>query len=149
MDWWCANTLDLIQEALNWFHYYHKIFVKTRVRVNNIFLPWHHSLIHYIASIILFGSPNGLCSSIIELKHIKVVKKPWHCSSQYHVLLQMLTIDEWQDKLAAWSVFVQEGMMQGTTLAYTAMVLQGKCPHLCPPLKRMINRMTTGLLQDL
>lgn len=23
-----------------------------------------------------FGAPNGLCSSITELKHIKVVKKP-------------------------------------------------------------------------
>ena len=44
----------------------------------------------------------------------------------------MLTINKWQDKLAAaWSVFKHKGMMLGTTLAYTAMVLQGDHP---PPL---------------
>ena len=43
----------------------------------------------------------------------------------------MLTINEQQDKLAAArSVFVQEKMMQGTTLAYTTMILQGD--HLQP-----------------
>ena len=44
----------------------------------------------------------------------------------------MLTINKGQDKLsAAQSIFTQAGMMQGTTLVYTAMVLQGNCP---PPL---------------
>ena len=44
----------------------------------------------------------------------------------------MLTINEWQDKLAAtWSVFAHKGMMQGTTQAYTTMVLRGDHP---PPL---------------
>lgn len=128
----CADTLDLIQEALDRFHRYREIFVETGVKVNNISLPRQHSLVHYIPSIILFGSPNGLCSSITESKHIKAVKKPWRRSSRYRALLQMLTINERQDKLAAArSVFSQEGMMQGTTLAYTAMVLRGDCP---PPL---------------
>ena len=94
----CADTLGQIQEALDQFRHHH-------------------------TSIILFGSPNGLCLSIMELEHIKDIKKPWHHSSQYLALLQ-LTINEWQDKLAtARSAFVQEGMMQGTTLAYVAMVL--------------------------
>ena len=125
----CANTntLDLIKEALNWFHHYHEIFVKTGIRVNNISLPQQHSLVHYIASIILFRSPNGLCSSIMESKHIKAVKKSWHHSSQYHALLKMLTINEQQDKLAAaQSVFTHKGMMQGTTLAYVTIF-----PTLC------------------
>ena len=128
----CADTLDLILEALNRFHHYREIFVKTGVRVDNISLPQQHSLLHYITSIILFGSPNGLCSSITESKHIKAVKKPWRRSSRYRALLQMLTINERQDKLAAArSVFAHKGMMQGTTQAYTAMVLRGNHP---PPL---------------
>ena len=128
----CADTLDLIKEALDRFHHYREIFVKTGVRVDNISLPRQHSLVHYIASIILFRSPNGLCSSITESKHIKAVKKPWCHSSRYRALLQMLTINEWQDKLAAArSVFKHKGMMLGTTLAYTAMVLRGDHP---PPL---------------
>ena len=128
----CTDTLDRISDALNHFHHYRKVFIETNVRIDNISLPQQHSLIHYLNSIILFGSPNGLCSSIMELKHIKAVKKPWHHSSCYHALLQMLVINEWQDKLMAmWSVFTQKGMLQGTTLAYTTMMLCGDRP---PPL---------------
>ena len=133
----CANTLDQISDALNCFHHYHKVFIETSVGIDNISLPWQHSLIHYLNSIILFGSPNGLCSSIMESKHIKAVKKPWHHSSCYHALLQMLVINKWKDKLMViWSVFTQKGMLQGTTLqgttlAYTTMMLHGDC---LPPL---------------
>ena len=122
----CADILDLIKEALDQFHHYCEIFIKTGVRVDNISLLWQHSLIYYITSIILFGSPNRLCLSIMESKHIKAVKNPWCHSSHYHALLQILTINEQQDKLAAaHSVFKHKGMMQGSTLAYTAMVLWG------------------------
>ncbi|KAH9037571.1 hypothetical protein EDB84DRAFT_1249514, partial [Lactarius hengduanensis] len=38
----------------------------------------------------LFGSPNGLCSSITESKHIRAVKEPWRRSNRYHALTQML-----------------------------------------------------------
>lgn len=54
-----------------------------------------HSLKHHcIPSIILFSSPNELCSSMTESKHIKVVKAvkaPWRRSSRYKALLQVLT----------------------------------------------------------
>ena len=86
---------------------------------------------HYVNSIILFGSPNGLCSSITELKHIKAVKKPWHWSSWYQALPQMLLTNVCQDKLTvAQSVFTQKGMMQGSTLVYMTLVLHGKHPLL-------------------
>ena len=128
----CTNTLDQISDALDCFHHYRKVFIETSVRIDNISLPWQHSLIRYLDSIILFGSPNGLCSSITESKHIKAVKKPWRRSSRYRALLQMLVINKRQDKLMAiWSVFTQKGMLQGTTLAYTTMMLRGDRP---PPL---------------
>ena len=122
----CAYILNQITEALDHFHNYHKIFIETGVRINNISLPRQHSLVHYINSIILFGSSNSLCSSITELKHIKAVKKPW-CWSQ------MLLTNVHQDKLAAaWSVFTQKGMMQGSTLVYMMLVMHGKYPLPLP-----------------
>ena len=54
-------------------------------------LPRQHALVsHYYTLIKLFGSPNGLCSSITESEHIKSVKEPWHCSSRFKALVQML-----------------------------------------------------------
>lgn len=109
---------------------------RTGVRVDTISLPRQHSLMHYIDSIILFGSPNGLCSSITESKHIKAVKKPWRRSSRFDALPQMLLTNTRLDKLtAAKSVFTHRGMMQGSTLAYTILSLRGELP---PPLPTII-----------
>ncbi|KAF9538821.1 hypothetical protein CPC08DRAFT_738828 [Agrocybe pediades] len=44
----------------------------------------------FSSSIPLFGSPNGLCSSITESKHIKAVKEPWRRSNRFNALSQML-----------------------------------------------------------
>ena len=45
----------------------------------------------------------------------------------------MLTVNKQQNKLsAAQSIFTQAGMMQGTTLVYTTMVLRGDCPLPLP-----------------
>ncbi|KAF8200520.1 hypothetical protein K438DRAFT_1822115 [Mycena galopus ATCC 62051] len=65
-----SDTLVEIKAALDRFHTHRDIFVQTGVRVD-ISLPRQHSLLHYLPSIRLFGSPNGLCSSITESKHIK------------------------------------------------------------------------------
>ena len=56
------------------------IFIKARVR-DSISLPCQHALSHYYYLIHLFGSPNGLCSSITESKHIKAMKEPWRRSN--------------------------------------------------------------------
>jgi len=89
-----------------------------------------HSLLHYLHSIHLFGSPNGLCSSITESKHIKAVKEPWRRSSHYNALVQMLRTLCRLDKLAAaWRAFAELGMMDGTTASYTAMIHAGGEPQ--------------------
>ena len=95
-----------------------------------ISLPRQHSLLHYIRSIQLFGSPNGLCSSITESKHIKAIKEPWRRSSHYNALVQMLRTICRLDKLgAAWRAFAEHGMMDGTTASYTAMIHAGGEPQ--------------------
>ncbi|KAJ7874543.1 hypothetical protein B0H14DRAFT_3083419 [Mycena olivaceomarginata] len=87
---------------------------------DDISLPRQHALVHYVPSIKLFGSPNGLCSSITESKHIKAVKEPWRRSSRYKALPQMLRDNE----------FASARMMTGTTSSYTAMVLAGYQPQV-------------------
>ncbi|KDQ60528.1 hypothetical protein JAAARDRAFT_191902 [Jaapia argillacea MUCL 33604] len=71
-----TDTLMELDTALARFHKHRTIFIETGV-CTDILLPWQHSLKHYSRSIRLFGSPNGLCSSRTELKHIKAVKEPW------------------------------------------------------------------------
>ncbi|KAG2040104.1 hypothetical protein BDR03DRAFT_1034319 [Suillus americanus] len=86
--------------------------------VTTFSLPRQHSMVHYIHCIRLFGAPNGLCSLIMELKHIKAVKEPWRRSSRYNALGQMLLTNQHLDKLMASHVdFCTCGMLAGTCLS--------------------------------
>lgn len=126
-----SDTMIEMGAALARFHVHRDIFIQTGVRVD-ISLPRQHSLIHYLPSIRLFGSPNGLCSSITESKHIKAVKEPWRRSSRYKALIQMLRTLCRLDKMAALrGIFAIQGMMAGSSSSYAAMVLRGEEPQ--PP----------------
>lgn len=125
-----SDDLDELEAALARFHEYREVFVGTAgVSGEKISLPRQHSLKHYLRSIQRFGSPNGLCSSITESKHIKAVKEPWRRSNHYNALKQMLVTISRLDKLSsAVQVFTQVGMMEGTTLSYMAMINRGELP---------------------
>ena len=69
-------ALQHFQSCVEKFHALWNIFIESGVRTP-ISLPCQHALNHYFYAIQLFGSPNGLCSSITESKHIKAVKEPW------------------------------------------------------------------------
>ncbi|KAH9990721.1 hypothetical protein BJV77DRAFT_1060934 [Russula vinacea] len=96
----CLAALRSMGLALNQFHAKRVIFTEHSVRVN-FNLPRQHSLIHYRRNIQLFGSPNGLCSSITESKHIRSVKELWRRSSHFKALGQMLLTNQCLDKLSA------------------------------------------------
>jgi hypothetical protein len=122
------NGQDLtdMEHALERFHKYRKVFIKEGVFDDVISLPRQHSLVHYVCNICLFGAPNGLCLSITESKHIDAVKKPWRRLSRYMALSQMLITNQRMEKMAAARVyFEQHGMLDGTTLSYTARKLLG------------------------
>ncbi|KAF5379427.1 hypothetical protein D9615_006625 [Tricholomella constricta] len=122
-------TLQQLEQALDRFHHHRNIFIRSGVRVD-ISLPRQHSLMHYVPSIRLYGSPNGLCSSITESKHIKAVKEPWRRSNRYNALVQMLrTISRLEKLTAARREFTKWGMMVGSTSSYTMMVLEGGAPE--------------------
>lgn len=106
------STLQKLQSSLADFHEHCEIFVKTGVQSKNTWPIRQHSMVHYIHSIQSFGSPNGLCSSITESKHIKAVKKPWRRSNRYNALKQMLVINSRSDKLrSAYNRFKSLGML--------------------------------------
>lgn len=122
------SGLDEIDRALAAFHRHRQVFIDLGVR-EDISLPRQHSLMHYRRSIELFGSPNGLCSSITESKHIKAVKEPWRRSSRYHALMQMVQTISRLDRMAALRAHLRDHwMLDGTTLSYTAMILDGGEP---------------------
>jgi hypothetical protein len=94
------------------------IFKEAGVRPGGFALSRQHSLIHYFSLIRAFGAPNGLCSSIMESKHIKAVKEPWRRSNHYEALGQMLLTNQCLDKLAAAHIdFTHCGMLDGTVLS--------------------------------
>ncbi|KAF6759278.1 hypothetical protein DFP72DRAFT_1031991 [Ephemerocybe angulata] len=116
-----SEDLDNLDFALRRFHRHRQIFIDAGVRTD-ISLPRQHALKHYRRGIELFGSPNGLCSSITESKHIKAVKEPWRRSNRYHALLQMLQTLSRMDKLETMRRdLAAQGKMEGSTSWYTQM----------------------------
>jgi hypothetical protein len=126
-----GEDLMELQVILDRFYFHHAVFIDTAgVTGENISLPRQHSLMHYICSIMLFGSPNGLCSSITESKHIKAVKEPWQRSSHFKALNQMLLTNSRMDKLSTASrAHTELSMMDGTMSSYTKMILRGEQPQ--------------------
>ena len=110
-DFHTEETLADLENALQEFHLYREVFVEYGIRIG-FSLPRQHSLKHYYNLIWSFGSPNGLCSSITESRHITAVKKPWRRSSHFEALSQMLVTNQRLDKLAASRVdFSSRGML--------------------------------------
>lgn len=111
------ETLSQIEESLERFTEHREFFRTSGVRSEGFSLPRQHSCTHYVDRIWEFASPNGLCSSITESKHIKAVKEPWRRSSRYEALEQMLMTNQRLDKLAAARVdFSERGMLEGSCL---------------------------------
>jgi hypothetical protein len=124
--------LDQYCRELARFHELRTIFVETGVR-QSVELPRQHSLMHYADGIELFGSPNGVCSSITESKHIKAIKEPWRRSSRCNALYQMLRTIAQLEKLAAIrTVFKNRGMLVGSVSEYVRACNAGIPPPIRP-----------------
>ena len=97
------DSLKQLDIALRQFHEARQVFLGMVCAddPSAFSLPRQHAMVHYHAHIENFGSPNGLCSSITESKHITAVKHPWRRSNKHRALPQMLRSNERLDKLAA------------------------------------------------
>ena len=112
------TTLEQMDNALARFHQDRVVFQTLGIRKDSgLSLPCQHSLVHYKETIQLFGSPNGLCSSITESMHIRAVKKPWRHTNKFRPLGQMLVINQRLGKVAALRSFLEKhGLLGGPLL---------------------------------
>jgi hypothetical protein len=114
-----TETLLEMEACLSRFHQYRTVFQAAGIRGSGFDLPRQHSLVHYVRAIFLYGSPNGLCSSITESKHIDAVKRPWRRSRRYKALLAMLVTNTRMSKIAAArSEFGRKGMLTMTLMEH-------------------------------
>ncbi|EIW51958.1 uncharacterized protein TRAVEDRAFT_40766 [Trametes versicolor FP-101664 SS1] len=112
-------SLRAMDELLEKFHQLRTVFEEVGIRPDGFALPRQHALVHYVRSIQLFGSPNGLCSSITESRHISAVKKPWRDSSRNNPLGQIIRKNTRLSKLAAARVeFGRRNMFYGDVLTH-------------------------------
>jgi hypothetical protein len=131
-------VLAEMEACLARFHQYRVVFEIAGICPNGFDLPRQHSLVHYVRAIFLFGSPNGLCSSITESKHIDAVKKPWRRSRRYKALLFILTTNTRMSKVtAARTEFGRRGMLRLTLLEHArreanAHLFRDQVAHLDP-----------------
>ena len=72
-----TESLNTLEDALDHFHCHHEIFRMSGICLDGFNLPQSHAAVHYLGLIQAFGTPNGLCLSITESKHIQAVKEPW------------------------------------------------------------------------
>ena len=125
-----SSDLKKYEHHLARFHQLRMIFIETGVRTS-FSLPRQHALLHFVDKIELFGSPNGVCSSITESRHIKAVKEPWRRSSRYKATAQMVRTISRLDKLhSIGRIFEDQGMMEGSLSTFTAAVAAGYPPPI-------------------
>ncbi|KAJ8489758.1 hypothetical protein ONZ45_g13445 [Pleurotus djamor] len=123
-----GSDLNLFRSYLKTFHTLRQIFIAADIR-SDFALPRQHSLMHYCDGIELFGSPNGLCTSITEAKHIPVIKQPWRRSSRKEPLPQMLrTITRMEQLAAIKCVFRQRGMLNASLREYMKAFVEDRLP---------------------
>ncbi|KAI6143392.1 hypothetical protein BKA82DRAFT_4331274 [Pisolithus tinctorius] len=122
----CYLMLVEIDDALRRFHLYHEVFRNAGV-VDTFSLPWQHAMKHYYHLICQFSTPNGLCSSITESKHIKAIKWPYWHTNHFQALGQMLLINQRLDKpIAVCTDFKEHGMLNELLLSHALGALVGE-----------------------
>ncbi|KAH9949208.1 hypothetical protein B0H21DRAFT_688850 [Amylocystis lapponica] len=84
-----TSTLEQMQAALNSFHTNKQVFVDLGIRAH-FNIPKLHWMQHYIASIIDFGSCDGLSTEISERLHIDFAKLAYRASNRKAYIKQMV-----------------------------------------------------------
>lgn len=127
-----SSDITFYKSELARFHHLRQVFIDTGVRTS-VELPRSHSMMHYADGIELFGSPNGICSSITESKHIVSIKDTWRRSSRNQPLPQMLRTITREEKLTAIrTVFKYRNMLSGSVSSHMAACRDGNPPTIYP-----------------
>ena len=112
-------SLEHFQDYVQTYHDLCDVFVEAGVRVD-VSVPCQHALSHFHYAIHQFSSPNGLCLSITESKHIPTAKDTWQRSSKNNLMAQMVKTIQQMDRMSAlhWH-FEENGMLDGFTYSPT------------------------------
>jgi hypothetical protein len=95
-----------MQEALDLFHASKDIFVDEGIR-EHFNISKLHSLIHYIDSIILFGSLDGFNTEHPERLHIDYAKKGYRASNKCDYVIQMTRWLQCQEAMDLRAAYLQ------------------------------------------
>ena len=93
-----ASTLARLDDALARFHDNKDVFVDLSIR-NHFNLPKIHSLIHYSASIRLFGTTDNYNTEQTERLHIDIIKDAYEATNHKDEYIQMATWQERHEKI--------------------------------------------------
>jgi hypothetical protein len=101
-----TETLHQMQEALDLFHANKDIFIDEGIS-EHFNISKLHSLIHYIDSIILFGSLDGFNTEHPERLHINYAKKGYRASNKCNYVIQMTCWLQRQEAMDLRAVYLQ------------------------------------------
>jgi hypothetical protein len=111
------DALDNLDDARERFELHREIFREMGARPTGFNLPRQHAMKHYRRAIEMWGSPNGLCTSLTESRHKTAVKQPWRRSNGNDPLDQMMLNNQRMDKMSAChAFFAVNGLLRGTCL---------------------------------
>jgi hypothetical protein len=122
-------TIRKMGHALDRFHDARVFFEEAGIRDdgNGFNLPRQHGLVHYTWGIHMFGSPNGLDSSITENKHIEAVKEPYRRSNRNNPIDFILTANTRKQKLsAARAEFGRKGMLDRSPMEDAGLIAKAR-----------------------
>jgi hypothetical protein len=114
-----ASALEHFRECIERFPKLCDAFIACGIR-EEMLLPCQHAFNHYYHLIIAFGSPNGLCSSITESKHIKAFKA---------IAQIVVTLLQLHKMAAARQHFTLLSMLKGTATTYMVGIMDGDEPQ--------------------
>ena len=100
-----TDTLILLEEALDRFHRDKQVFVDLGIR-DHFNFPKIHSLLHYKASITLFGTTDNYNTEQTERLHIDFTKDAYRASNRKDEYPQMTAWLERREKVQQHSLFV-------------------------------------------
>ncbi|KAF7377221.1 hypothetical protein MSAN_00142000 [Mycena sanguinolenta] len=99
-------TLAGMRNALDTFHRNKQIFIDLKGRNSHFNIPKIHSLEHYVALILLFGSADGFNTEAPERLHIDYAKNAYRASNKKDYIDQMTLWLQRQEAVARFSAYL-------------------------------------------
>ena len=122
-----ATTLTRLDDALARFHENKEVFVELGIR-NHFNLPKIHSLIHYSASIRLFGTTDNYNTEQTERLHIDIIKDAYEATNHKDETIQMATWQDRREKMQVHYAYIKWWQRPDQTSPPTAKPIGAPCP---------------------